>query len=249
MQEVLVEVAVRLKDAGERMAQLVLKRAETSDRLHKLLDAMKTVETEVAGQVAAETNGNGGKKYPNEAARNAEVQARLAANQEYQAMRQQVDVLRQQLWQLDAEIEKAKQQARADNNLVYLVAGLIQGGRWEMAEAVLAAYRKETPKANGNGREQHLQNFANAVNAVANGTPAQEQKAGSDTLEAVVTVLEVRPGSKPGVIRAYCQTQDGDKVAVYGKNGAGKKPAASVGEVVTVRYRELDKGWFAVAVK
>jgi hypothetical protein len=256
MQDVLVEVVGRLKDAGERMAQLVLKRAETSDRLHKLLDAMKTVETEVAGQVAAEDDRNGKKRYPNEAARNAEIQARLATNPEYRAMREQVDVLRRELWTLDAEIERAKQQARADNNLVYLVGGLIQGGRWEMAEAVLKAYgtaqaptTNGTPKANGgNGREHHLQNFANAVNAVANGHAAPKAETRTDTEEIAVEVLEVRPGSKEGVYRFWCETDDG-KQAVFAKNSVAEKLMKSLGRKVVVKARKLDNGLFAVAVK
>lgn len=66
--------------------------------------------------------------------------------------------------------------------------------------------------------------------------------------EAKVTVLEARPGKSEGTIRAYCQTEGGEKVAVYAKNGTGKKLAGAIGEAVAVKYKEMDHGWFAVAV-
>ena len=83
------------------------------------------------------------------------------------------------------------------------------------------------------------------------GGQGHAQPRGQDNgLEAsVFTVLEARPGSSPGTVRAWCEGADGRKVAVYGKNGAGEALAGAVGRRVEVRYRRGDKGLIAVEAR
>lgn len=102
-------------------------------------------------------------------------------------------------------------------------------------------------------REKNVQNFVNCLQTgeVPNDGDPQKgsRQAKGDYREARVTVLEARPGKSENVIRAYCETGDGERVAVYGKNGTGRKLAALVGQEITVRFKEGNYGWFAVAVK
>jgi predicted transcriptional regulator len=143
MRETLAEIARRLREAPNLAEELALKRGAVSDRLHKILDEIKIREIETAGAVAAEDDGNGKKKHPNEQARLAEAQRRLAADKEYQALKAEADELRKELRLLDAEIERVSRRHRSDANLAYLAASLISAGMREDAEAVLAAYGAE----------------------------------------------------------------------------------------------------------
>lgn len=70
---------------------------------------------------------------------------------------------------------------------------------------------------------------------------------GTDT--GTFMVLEVRPGKSQGTVRAFCQTDDGNKYAVYAKNGNGQVLAGAVGKQVEVKYRMGDKGLIALSVR
>jgi len=204
------------------------------------LDDLKAREAEVAGAVAAETDGNGGKKYPNEAARNAEIQRRLAADAGYQALRAEADRLRQELRAADAEIEQVGRRHRSDANMAYLVASLLGAGLRAEAEAALAAY--------GEPQEAPEEPQAQAEAEPKPDAQAQGQ-AKADGLETgTFTVLEVRAGKSEGTVRAYCEGPDG-KTAVYAKNGAAKVLSGAAGRKVEVRFRRLDKGLFAVEAR
>lgn len=63
----------------------------------------------------------------------------------------------------------------------------------------------------------------------------QAQAAGDGTETGTFTVLEVRSGKSPGVVRAYCQAIDGTKHAVYAKDGAGQALAGAVVIALGVR--------------
>jgi hypothetical protein len=234
-----------------------LRRGELSDRLHRTLDVMKEIEAQTAGEVASETDGNGGKRWPNEAARNAEIQRRLAADAGYQALRAEADRLRQELRAADAEIEQVGRRHRSDANMAYLVASLLGAGLRAEAEAVLAAYgaKQEAPE------EPQAQAEAEPPKADAQAEPkAQEPKTEpqaqgqgqapkADGLETgTFTVLEVRAGKSEGTVRAYCEGPDG-KTAVYAKNGAAKVLSGAAGRKVEVRFHRLDKGLFAVEAR
>lgn len=218
--KVLTEIARRLGEAPDRAAELTLRRAEISDRLHRVLDGLKQREAEVAGQVASEKNGDGKPKFPNEQARQAEAQRRLAADQDYQNLRQEADRLRQELRQLDAEIERVSRRHRSDAGIAYLAASLLAAGMREEFEAVLRAYGTPTPEA---GAEK------------------------TDGLEeGVFRVLETKTSEK-GVLRAWCEGPEG-KVAVYAKGETAKALEESRGKEVKVRFRRLDKGLYAVGL-
>lgn len=79
-------------------------------------------------------------------------------------------------------------------------------------------------------------------------TPAEMDSPAGELSEGVFKVLEARE-SRPGVIRAYAEAEDGTKTAIFAKNGAGKELAASVGRNVRVSYKCLDKGLYAVKVQ
>lgn len=82
--------------------------------------------------------------------------------------------------------------------------------------------------------------------------PAQAQATaqnGDGTETGTFTVLETRAGKSPGTVRAYCQAADGNKVAVYAKNGNGQVLAGAVGKTVNVKYRQGDKGLIALNVQ
>lgn len=140
IRQVLEELAERLRRAPGRAEELVLERGEVSDRLHRALDEMKVREAEIAGEVAAEEGENGKKRFPNEAARNAETNRRLAQDETYQTLKTEVEELRLLLRKMDAEIERVSRSHRSDANIAYLVAALYQAGKSDLAEVVLQAY-------------------------------------------------------------------------------------------------------------
>ncbi|MGB9792586.1 MAG: hypothetical protein ACPLTR_08435 [Thermacetogeniaceae bacterium] len=243
MREVLIDIAKRLGEIPTLTGELVRRRAEVSDLLHKVLDSLKEREVETAGAVASEKNGDGKPAFPNEQARQAEISRRLQADAEYRRMRDETDRLRQELRELDARIEETGRRHRSDANMVYLVASLLNAGMREDAEAVLQAYAEGAAAAAApSGEEQAGEDTSPAV-----GQPAEADA--DDGLEiGTFKVLEARPGKNEGTVRAYVQGALG-KAVLYAKNGAGKLLIASVGKTVEAKYRRLDKGLFAVQVR
>jgi len=234
MYEVLTEIAARLREAPDALAALTRRRAEASDALHRALEEARRIEVKVAGEVAGEVE-LGRPKYGNEAARNAEIQRRLAGDQAYQRIQGEVTRLREELRVIDADLELTKARFRSDNNVLFLAACLAQANRLEDAEAVLAAYGAPgTPKG------------AQEPQSAARTEAAPPQADGLET--GVFAVLEART-TGTGAVRAYCQGADGAKVAVYGKNGTGKALSGAVGKRVQVRFRRGDKGLIAVDVR
>lgn len=251
MKDVLEAIVRRLGEIPAVAGELVRRRAELSDALHCALDRIKLIETQVGGEVAAVRNGDGKPVYANETARNAEVARRLAGDREYQAARQEADCLRKELAELDARIEEIGRRHRSDANVVYLVASLVGAGLRPEAEAVLAAYAEgcalQAPAAETGPAAQAEEAAAQTEEpaALKESSPAKGE---DDLAEATFRVLEVRPGKSEGTVRAWCEAEDGTKVAVFGKNGIAMALSAAVGKRVTIRYRKLDKGLFAVKV-
>ncbi|MEW5934517.1 MAG: hypothetical protein AB1816_13150 [Bacillota bacterium] len=243
MRETLEAVAKRLGELPALAGELVRRRAEVSDALHKALDRAKEIEARVGGEVAAVKNGDGRPVYGNEAARAAEIAQRLTADRAYQEARTEADRFRRELAELDARIEETGRRHRSDANLAYLVASLIGAGLRPEAEAVLAAYAEGCATQTGILPEAVAPGGAEPVQAEE---PAPAK--GDDLLEGTFKVLEARSGKSPGTVRAWCEADDGTKVAVFGKNGTAKALSAAVGKRVTIRYRKLDKGLFAVKV-
>ncbi len=261
MKEILRELAVRLASAPTETARLVLERGEVSDALHRALDAIKEREAQVAGEVAAARNGDGKPLYPNEQARLAEIQRRLQADGDYQALKAEADRLRLRVRELDARMEEVSRRHRSDCRMADLAAALLNAGMREEALAALEAYAQglagqgdEPAEAQAEGQGQG-QPEAQA-NASAQGQANAETQAnaqGQDNTqglaEGTFKVLEARPGNSPGVVRAWCEGPQGQKVALYAKNGAAKALQGAVGKRVKARYRALDKGLYAVAVE
>jgi len=74
-----------------------------------------------------------------------------------------------------------------------------------------------------------------------------ENKSDNGLQTGVFRVLEARE-TPSGAIRAYCQAEDGNKVAVFGKNGIGKTLIASIEKEVKIEYRKGDKGLIAIKI-
>ncbi|MEW6572873.1 MAG: hypothetical protein AB1374_04500 [Bacillota bacterium] len=237
----LIEQAVSLPAEVENLIHQV---AETKQRMHDLLQDRAKLEAQVAGEVANETNGDGKKKYPNEEARKAEIARRLQGNEIYRANEEAIRKAREAVVDLEARLDRSRYEHRTATALLNLLAAAIQAGRQDVEETVITRPAVDPEEQKAEARKK----FTEAVKGIANGDGTGANGNGSGLKEAKVTVLEARPGKSEGTIRAYCQMEGGEKVAVYGKNGTGKKLAAAIGEVVAVKFREMDHGWFAVAV-
>lgn len=233
--EVLSELVRRMAEAPKVAEALVKQRGEASDALHRALEAAKEIEVTVGGQVANERGRDGRPVYGNSAQRAAEEFARLSKNGNWKKLQEEIDQQRVALRMCDAQLESLRLQAKADEALIGLATGLINAGRLEEAESILDAYA-------GQGAEGQAGEVRNAPQA-----PAPENK-GTET--GVFTVLEARVSNpEKGTIRAFCEADDGSKYAVFGKNGVGTTLAGAVGRRVKIRYRQADKGLYAVAAE
>ena len=232
----LVEQARRLPAEAEKAA---VEAAELKQQLYELAEMQKRLEAEIAAEVAGEKNGDGRPAFPNEAARQGEISRRILASERWRELKRDVDEARKAWWEAEAKLERMKLEHRTAIALLDVVAGAIRAGKSpEEAEGLLAVDCKapaSKPPENG-GKPTATQD-----STTSNGN-------GNGLKQAVVKVLEARPGKSEGTVRAWCETEDGDKVAVFGKNGTAKKLAAAVGGTVRVEYREGDYGWFAVKV-
>ncbi|MCL6557265.1 MAG: hypothetical protein K6U74_00410 [Firmicutes bacterium] len=132
----------------------------------------------------------------------------------------------------EAALEKAKAEHKGLIALTGLLAAMTQAGKDTSAleASIQAVIKQETIQEN-------------VPSAAAQG---QRQE---DTETAVFTVLEVRAGKSPGVVRAYCQAADGTKHAVYAKNGNAQALTGAVGKAAEVKYRQGDKGLIALSVR
>jgi len=237
----LIPAIERLAGAPKQMVVLLRERDAAREKLHRALDRMKEIETEVAGQVAAEKE-----RFSNEAARNAETARRLKGNKEWLELRDKVvPAARKELEKAEAALEQLKLQFQADIAVVELVSALYHSGDPEKARKVLDAYSR--------GVEEGIEAVDTQESTPPDlqpeqPAPAQEQLQGNGLETGTFTVLEARQGSSPGTVRAWCEGPEG-KVAVYGKNGAGKALAGAVGKQVEVKFRRGDKGLIAVGVR
>ncbi|MEW6447459.1 MAG: hypothetical protein AB1426_05155 [Bacillota bacterium] len=243
IREILTEVCARLGQLPDAAANLLDRRKAAGDALHRALDAVKEIEARVAGQVAQETDGNGGRKYPNEQARQAEIARRLAANREYQAAKAEVERLRAEVNALDVEIERVGRRHRSDANLVYLVASLFQAGRADLAEAALVAYGQAKPEP----QEAPLPPELTA------GDPGGEPALPHDgpqvgLITCRLKVLEVRENDR-GTVRAWCKTGFNGHTAVFAKGQVAEVLRGAAGRIVEVEGKRLDKGIYAVKVR
>jgi len=231
----LIEKAVSLP---EKIENLVGEIAETKQSVHELTERKRLMEAEVAGEVASENGDDGRRRYPNEEARKAEIVRRLTENQEYQNICNEINQKRERLASLEAELEKNRYEHRTATTLLNLYASALTAGRPDIEQMISTPnLQEETPQEPA--QEQPAQET----------TQNAEQDQGSELLEALITVLEARRTER-GTIRAWCQTENGDRVVVFAKNSNGEKLERAAGSQRTLRikYRVLDAGWYAVRV-
>ncbi|MEW6727552.1 MAG: hypothetical protein AB1327_11455 [Bacillota bacterium] len=227
------EIVKRMSTTPQKAEALVRERGEAADALHKALDEAKGIELAIGGAVANERGSDGKPVYSNSAQRAAEEQRRILSNQKWRQLQGDIECYRGLLREADAALENLRLRAKADEQVVALATALINAGRTEDAEGVLAAYSGVTASDEAEA--------PTTVAAAPAGTAANP--GGVETLRA--TVLEVRAGKSAGTIRAFCELADGGKIAIFGKNGVGQTLAGAVGREVEVKGRHGDKGFIA----
>lgn len=242
MMENLKEIIRRLSDDPDRIATMIIQRAAASDELHSHLDMIQSREVKIAGDVAGRRKNDGSLVFANRELREAEAIRILATDTDYIEAKTNADFARTQLRQLDAAIESATRRNSSDEKIVGLITALINAGKCQEANEIVLNYQVGAATTSNNSIQQEKQdiNQGTSNNATAVDTNA--------TTTALVTVLEARPGTSPGTIRAYCKAQDGTKVAVFAKNGNGQTLLSAIGLKVQIEYQKVDRGWFAYKV-
>lgn len=233
----LVEQARRLPAEVEKAAVEV---QELKQQLYELAEMQKRVEAEIAAEVANERNGDGKPKFPNEAARAGEINRRILASEKWRELKRDVDEARKAWWEAEARLERLKLEHRTAIALLDVVAGAIRAGKSpEEAESLLAVdcgTPASKPSTNG-GKPTATQD-----STTSNGN-------GNGLKQAVVKVLEARPGKSEGTLRVWAEeAETGEKQVIFAKNSVAEKLAKAIGKRVKVEYRELDHGWYAVKV-
>lgn len=79
-------------------------------------------------------------------------------------------------------------------------------------------------------------------------TPSAEK--GNDLPVSNFKVLDVKkPNTDEDTARAWCEMPDGRKIAVFSKGETAEVFLSAKGQNITARYRQVDKGLFAVKAK
>jgi len=241
MRETLTILGERLRELPTQISELLAKKAEAAEQIRQKTERMKEIELATALQVASEKREDGKPAFSNENMRQAEVAKRLKANAEYTFLDAEISTLKKFTLTADQELEFLTRTFKADTTILSTVSALLTVGRPEDAEALMEAYSTqkvgEEPKSSAQPEQQPEQ-------------PQQpEGKKDSDLETGIFTVLEVKTTSN-GTIRAWCKNEStNEKIAIYAKNAAGKTLERSVGAKIEAKYRKLDKGLFAIAVK
>jgi hypothetical protein len=243
------KLAQDLARSGEQIENLVISLAEARQMFHDTFEAIRKCEVLTSGQVASERK-NGQPAFPNEDTRKAEVLRRLESDGDYRKLKEQFQDVRVNLAIAEAELEREK----ADHNglvaLLGFITAMVNAGKIDDAER----YAREIL---GSGNQDYKipaqENGKTSGNIPAYSGKAFEQTAAAvseegDLQTGAFMVLEARE-SRPGTVRGYCLAADGNKVAVYAKNGHGQILAGAVGGFVQVSYRKGDKGLIATSVK
>ncbi|MCL6477491.1 MAG: hypothetical protein K6T65_03670 [Peptococcaceae bacterium] len=243
------KLAQDLARSGERIENLVIGMADARQTLHDTFESLKKHEVIISGQVASERRNNQ-PAYPNEDMRKAEVVRRLEADPEYRELKERLQDARVNLAFAEAELEREKANHVGMVAMAGLLTALVNAGRIEDVERFVrdvldAGGRSDKGPAQDSGKNNgHIPAGAGPAcgQAAADGPEDSELQTGA------FMVLEARE-SRPGTVRGYCQAADGNKVAVYAKNGHGQTLAGAVGGFVQVSYRRGDKGLIATSVK
>lgn len=223
MLEKLVEKALNLPGKIEEVA---LELASKKQTLHDMLTVRTKLEAGIAGEVANETNGDGKKRFPNEEARKAEIARRLAEDEDIQRLEEDLKAIRQEVVRLEANLERLRLEFKAATSII-----------GALTSESLTQVLKDKDKINA---------FVDAAREVQENQKNNSNASAFDT--AKVRVLKTQPGKSEGTVRATCRTEKGEEVTIYAKNDVGKRLAQSIGRTVTVRFKELDQGWFCVAI-
>lgn len=186
------------------------------------------------------------------------AEAALPPNQrpnspELAKLHQELNAARAEWAAADARLEALKARHAGAVALANLLAAMTQAGKDTQAleaaiEAALNGQAAQEQKPAVQPAQVVTQQAHPAQTQPAqNQGNAQAQAAGDGTESGTFHVLEVRE-SKPGVVRAYCQAEDGGKHAIFAKNGNAQALAGAVGKKVLVKYRQGDKGLIALNV-
>jgi hypothetical protein len=188
-------------------------------------------------------------------------------------LKEELERARAEWSELEGEAEALKGYQYAIGHLTDLLASCIRAGTgvpeaeaalWTvLAEAGRALARRREAQARPGG--QAAQDRGDQVSQAAQGgdqpggraggqagqppQPAQDARRYGGSASGTFTVLEARETKTPGVVRAYCEAEDGSKVAVFGKNGSGQALAQAVKKKVQVEYRQGEKGLIALSVR
>lgn len=165
-----------------------------------------------------------------------------------QNLRAQLDDSRANFALSEAAYEKAKSEQAGLISLVGLLAAYSQAGKdTTELEAALAKQLGVNQV-----REQNSSNPA-GEETEASGQEEGQSTSRNDFSNGIQTgkfkVLEARPGTSPGTVRAYCESGDGSKCPIFAKNGNGKKLAGAIGREVSVKYCQGNKGLIAIEVE
>ncbi len=245
---------------GEQIENLVVGLHDARQMLYDILDAVKRHEVLVAGQVASERKGNQ-QAYPNEDVRKAEILRRLERDDEYKSLKKKLQDARATLTLTEAELEREKAGHSGLVAMTGLITAMVNTGQisdLKNVEAVMAGMLGHRDQGDNAGQAV-AGGVANSGNHQGQplGTPEQTPVQGStqsatqednEVESGAFMVLEARE-SKPGTIRGYCQSPDGNKIAIYAKNGNGQTLTQAIGGFVQVTFRRGDKGLIATNVK
>ena len=143
----------------------------------------------------------------------------------------------------EATLERVKAEHTGIVSLTNLLTAYVQAGKdTSELEKAICTLLGETSKDDGNNAETN-----SCKNTVKQDENPKEQEDENETGE--FTVLEARLGKSPGTVRAYCEASDGNKYAIFAKNGNGKKLSTAIGKTIRAKYIQGDKGLIAFEVE
>lgn len=248
------------KLSGKNIENLVVGLYDARQMLHDTLDEVKKHEVLVAGQVAAERKSNQ-LVFPNEDVRKAETLRRLDRDGEYQSLKEKLQDARVNLAFAEAELEREKAGHSGLVAITGFIAAMVNAGQisdLKNIEAVMAGMLGHGEQGNkagqdaaggvANSRNHQGQPLSAPAQPPVQGFTQTDAQEDNDVESGAFMVLEARE-SRPGTVRGYCQSPDGNKVAIYAKNGNGQILAQAIGGFVQVTFRRGDKGLIATSVK
>lgn len=171
-----------------------------------------------------------------------EAQLNSTANKDkdqvLQKLNKELNEVRAQYAVAEASLEKAKSEQSGLISLVGLLTASIQAGRdTKELEAVISTAIGEIP------------NEPIPQTKESKGSDAGSQDKEEEKESGIFKVLETRESSAV-TLRAWCESEKNEKIAIYVKNGMKQKvlQAEELGKKIFVKYRQGDKGLIACSV-